>query len=94
MSGQFRHGLVVGKFYPPHRVHQYLSPAGGCGEHRRTCGLRAATPQISLPPGTGHCHMVATAEQTWNKHGDGYVPHRQIRSVITTLLVRLLVGRA
>ena len=24
MTGRFGHGLVVGKFYPPHRGHQYL----------------------------------------------------------------------
>ena len=24
MTGQFSHGMVVGKFYPPHRGHQYL----------------------------------------------------------------------
>jgi len=24
VTGSFRHGLVVGKFYPPHRGHQYL----------------------------------------------------------------------
>lgn len=26
---------------------------------------------------------TATSEQTWSKHGDGHVPKRQIRSVIT-----------
>ncbi|MCL2582182.1 MAG: AAA family ATPase [Streptosporangiales bacterium] len=24
MTGEFRHGLVIGKFYPPHRGHEYL----------------------------------------------------------------------
>jgi len=30
----FRHGLVVGKFYPPHRGHQYViqQAASGCGQ--------------------------------------------------------------
>ncbi len=34
MTVRFGHGLVVGKFYPPHRGHQYLieQAASGCGE--------------------------------------------------------------
>jgi NadR type nicotinamide-nucleotide adenylyltransferase len=34
VSNRFRHGLIIGKFYPPHLGHQYLisRAAGACGQ--------------------------------------------------------------
>jgi HTH-type transcriptional repressor of NAD biosynthesis genes len=42
MSAQFRSGLVVGKFYPPHRGHLYLIKTAAAGCERLTVLVMAA----------------------------------------------------
>jgi HTH-type transcriptional regulator, transcriptional repressor of NAD biosynthesis genes len=58
VTGAFRHGLVVGKFYPPHRGHQYLIEQAAAGCAQVTVLVMAAGCE-SVPLGERVCWLRA-----------------------------------
>jgi HTH-type transcriptional repressor of NAD biosynthesis genes len=52
MTGGFAHGLVIGKFYPPHRGHQHLIDSAA----------RACT-QVTVLVMAARCETIALADR-------------------------------
>lgn len=64
MTGRFCHGLVVGKFYPPHRGHQFLIEQAA-----------ARCAQVTVLVMAARCETLPLAERmTWLRAGCAGIP--------------------
>ena len=68
MTATFPHGLVVGKFYPPHRGHQYLIERAAAKCARVTVLVMAAGSEtVAL----GDRVAMAAGQLRWPSGSDG-----------------------